>query len=96
MKIPNKRELEQVALNHSSYIDFKYFIKINKKHTPEPSSFLVNKTKAISDNKKQLTDFTDYYENELLNLKQREMLIDSYNRDLFELEELAKKLILII
>ena len=28
MKIPNKRELQQIALNHSSDIDFKDFIKI--------------------------------------------------------------------
>ena len=28
MKIPNKRELQQIALNHSSDIDFKEFIKI--------------------------------------------------------------------
>ena len=27
MKIPNKRELQQIALNHSSDIDFKHFIK---------------------------------------------------------------------
>ena len=30
MKIPNKRELQQIALNHSSDIDFKDFIKIYK------------------------------------------------------------------
>ena len=30
MKIPNKRELHQIALNHSSDIDFKDFIKIYK------------------------------------------------------------------
>ena len=28
MKIPNKRELQQIALNHSSDIDFKDFFKI--------------------------------------------------------------------
>ena len=37
MKIPNKRELQQIALNHSSDIDFKDFIKIYKKCTKEPS-----------------------------------------------------------
>ena len=42
MKIPNKRELQQIALNHSSDIDFKDFIKIYKKCTAEPYSFLVN------------------------------------------------------
>ena len=31
IKIPNKRELQQIALNHSSDIDFKDFIKIYKK-----------------------------------------------------------------
>ena len=30
MKIPNKRELQQIALNHSSDIDFKDFMKIYK------------------------------------------------------------------
>ena len=36
MKLPNKRELQQIALNHSSDIDFKDFIKIYKKCTAEP------------------------------------------------------------
>ena len=44
MKIPNKRELQQIALNHSSDIDFKDFIKIYKKYTAGPYSFLVNDT----------------------------------------------------
>ena len=38
-RIPNKRELQQIALNHSSDIDFKDFIKIYKKCTAEPYSF---------------------------------------------------------
>ena len=49
MKIPNKRELQQIALNHSSDIDFKYFIKIYKKCTAEPYSYLVNDTTLPSD-----------------------------------------------
>ena len=44
MKIPNKRELQQIALNHSSDIDFKDFMKIFKKYTAEPYFFLVNDT----------------------------------------------------
>ena len=44
MKIPNKRELQQIALNHSSDIDVKDFMKIYKKFTKEPYSFLVNDT----------------------------------------------------
>ena len=49
MKIPNKRKLQQIALNHSSDIDFKDFIKIFKKYTTEPYSFLVNDTTLPSD-----------------------------------------------
>ena len=44
MKIPNKRELKQTALNHSSDIDPKDFMKIYRKYTSEPYSFLVNNT----------------------------------------------------
>ena len=40
MKIPNKRELQQIALNHSSDIGFKHFMKIYNKYTAEPYSFL--------------------------------------------------------
>ena len=49
MKIPNKRELQQIALNHSSDIDFKDFIKIYKRYTAEPYSLLVNDTTLPSD-----------------------------------------------
>ena len=44
MKIPNKKELQQIALNHSSDIDFKDFMKIYKKCTTEPYSFFTNDT----------------------------------------------------
>ena len=50
MKIPNKRELLQIALNHLSDIDFKYFMKVYKKCTAESYSFLVNDTTLPSDN----------------------------------------------
>ena len=36
IKIPNKRELQQVPINHSSDIIAKYFIKIYIKYTAEP------------------------------------------------------------
>ena len=42
MEIRNKRELQQIALNHSSDIDLKDVIKIYKKCTAEPYSFLFN------------------------------------------------------
>ena len=50
MKIPNKRELQQIALNHSSDIDFKDFIKIYKKCIDDSYSFLVNDTTLSSGN----------------------------------------------
>ena len=55
MKIPNKRELQQIALNHSSDIDFKDFIKIYKKCTAEPYSFFVNDTILSSDDPLRFT-----------------------------------------
>ena len=50
MKIPNKRELQQIALNHSSDINSKDFIKIYKKYTAEPYCFLVHDSTVASDN----------------------------------------------
>ena len=50
MKIPIKRELQQIVLNHPSDVDFKDFIKIYKKCTAEPYSFLVNDATLPSDN----------------------------------------------
>ena len=41
MKIPNKRELLQIAIDHSSDINTKDFIEIYRKCTDKPSSFLV-------------------------------------------------------
>ena len=49
MKIPNKREPQQIALNHSSEIDFKDFMNIYRKCTTKPYSFLVNDTTLPSD-----------------------------------------------
>ena len=49
MKIPNKRDLQQIPINHSSDADFKDFMKIYKKCTAEPYSFLVNDTTLPSD-----------------------------------------------
>ena len=38
MKVPNKRELPQIAFNHSPVIDFKDFKKLYKKFTAKPYS----------------------------------------------------------
>ena len=50
MIISNKRELQQIALNHSSNINTKDFIKIYNKCTDKPYSFLVNDATFASDN----------------------------------------------
>ena len=49
-KIPNKRELQQIAINHSSDISAKDFTNIYRKCTAEPYSFLVNDTTLASNN----------------------------------------------
>ena len=46
--IPNKRELQQIAINHSSDINTKGFANIYKKCTAEPYSFLVHDTALTS------------------------------------------------
>ena len=50
MKIPDKQELQQIAFNHSSDIDFKHFIKLYQKYTAKPYSFLVIGATLPSDN----------------------------------------------
>ena len=40
MKINNKRELQNIAINHSADIDYKYFVKIYRECTKEPYNFL--------------------------------------------------------
>ena len=49
-KILNKRELQQIAINHSSDIKTEDFINICRNCTAEPYSFLVNDTTLASDN----------------------------------------------
>ena len=53
LKISNKRELQQIASNHSSDIDFKDFMKFYDDYTKEIYSFLVNDTTLSSDNSLQ-------------------------------------------
>ena len=50
MAISNKRELEQIALNHSSDIDFKDFMNLYKKCTAKLNSVLVIDATLASDN----------------------------------------------
>ena len=50
MKMSSKRELQQIGSNLLLDIDIKDFIKMYKKCTAEPYSFLVNDTTLPSDN----------------------------------------------
>ena len=44
MKINNKRELQNIASHHSADIDYKNFIRIYRKYTSKPYSFLTTDT----------------------------------------------------
>ena len=50
MKVPKKRERQQIALNPSSDISSNDLIKMYKKFTAEPYYFLVNDATLASDN----------------------------------------------
>ena len=50
MKIPNKRELQQIAYHYSSDIDFKDFMNLYKNITAKLFSFLVIYSTLASDN----------------------------------------------
>ena len=66
MKIPNKRERQQIAINHSSDINTKDFIEIYRKCTDKPYSFLVIDTTPPSNNslrfRKSLSITNDDYQ----------------------------------
>ena len=50
MKINNKRELQNIATNHSADIDYKDFVKIYRECTKNSSSFLtIDTTLPVSD-----------------------------------------------
>ena len=50
IKTPKKRELQQIASNHSPDFDFKDFMKLYKEYTKELYSFLVKDMTLSSDN----------------------------------------------
>ena len=50
MKINNRKELQNIAINHSADIDYKDFIKIYRERTKEPYNFLTTDTKLPSNN----------------------------------------------
>ena len=48
MKINNKRELQNIAINHSADIDYKDFVKIYREYTKEPYFFLIIDTTLLA------------------------------------------------
>ena len=50
MRIPSKRELQQIAFIHSYGIDFKDFMKFYQDYTKEPYYFWFDDTTLSSDN----------------------------------------------
>ena len=74
MKIPNKRELQKIAIDHSLNINMKNLIKIYNKCTDKSYSFLVNDTTLSSD------DLLLFRKN-LYNIKFKKMTIDENIRD---------------
>ena len=48
MEIPNKCELQEIALNHLSDTNFKDFMSLYKKCTTKPYSFLVIDARLVS------------------------------------------------
>ena len=65
MKINNKRELQNIAINHSAYTDYQDFIKIYRGCTKEPYNFLTIDTTLPASNP----------------LRFRKNLFDSYKND---------------
>ena len=49
MEKTKKRDLQQIALNHLSDIEFQDFMKFYEDYTKKPFSFLVNNTLLLSD-----------------------------------------------
>ena len=54
-KLNNKRELQNIAINHSADIDYNDFIKICGQSTKDPFNFLTSDTK----NNKLIKNFDD-------------------------------------
>ena len=64
MKINNKRELQNIAINHSADIDYQNFIKIYREYTKEPYNFLtIDTTFPASDPLRFRNQLFDSYKN---------------------------------
>ena len=64
MKINNKRELQNIAINHSGDIDYQDFIKIYRECIKEPFNFLAIDTTLPASNLLRFKNkFFDSFEN---------------------------------
>ena len=75
IKISNKQDLQQIAINHSSYTDFDEMKKLYKRYTANPCSFLVIDTTILSDNA------LDFRKNLLEEVKREAITIGENIRD---------------
>ena len=65
MKINNKKELQNIAINHSADIDYKDFMKIYRECTKEPFNFLtIDTTLPASDPLRFRKNLFDSYKND--------------------------------
>ena len=65
MKINNKRELQNIAINHSANIDYQDFLKIYRVCTKEPFNFLtIDTTLPASDPLRFRKNLFDSYKND--------------------------------
>ena len=65
MKINNRKELQNIAINHSADIDYQDFIKIYRECTKEPYNFLTIDTKLpASDPLRFRKNLFDSYKND--------------------------------
>ena len=66
MKINNKRELQNIARNHTSDIDYKYFMKNYRECTKEPFNFLtIDATLPVSNPLRFRKTLFDSYKNDI-------------------------------
>ena len=64
MKTNNKRELQNIAINHSANIDYEDFMKIYGECTKEPYNFLtIDTTIAANDPLRFTKNLFDSYKN---------------------------------
>ena len=66
MKLNKKRELQNIAINHSTNIDYKDFMKIYKEFTKEPCNFLtIDAILPASDPLRFRKNLFDSYKNDI-------------------------------